>query len=423
MAVFPVKKYKTVKDENSNKIQVQKTKEEWNKETKNGTATWYFVNRYKVHDKVKQYKSALFSLKRDAETDDALFRLDPIKYISEHSKRAKVDVCKINNYSSKNLNDYFEDFFSYKLNFNRESTAYDYKKSWDNHISDFFVDKEITLVTVQEWFEYMNIKQKVDGTFYSTRTKNKVLTALREFCAYLVKKGRLEMNFAEVVGNFENPNENKNEEKEIKFQTEEQFNEFMEVVDDEFWYSLFNFAFWHGPRIGEQRALKIKNINLDKDIIKFSQTFSKSKSGGEKIGPIKNGLVREIALAPQSKPYIEKLIAIYKRMDGYSDEWFLFGGPINTNKNRIERKLIVYYSKLKTIHSDKNINQLSHHEFGRHSHASHLLNKGIENGMYLEEVLSMIATRLGDTIEVIRRTYAHQYEHKNNDKIKDLLKL
>lgn len=92
MAVFQVKKYKLIKDENGNKVQINKTKEEWNRETKNNTMTWYFSTRYKISDKTKQYKSKLFSLKREAEEQERLFLNDPIDYIKEHSKRAKIDV-------------------------------------------------------------------------------------------------------------------------------------------------------------------------------------------------------------------------------------------------------------------------------------------------------------------------------------------
>lgn len=74
MAVFQVKKYKLIKDENGNKIQVSKPKEEWNRETKNNTMTWYFSTRYKIGDKTKQYKSKLFALKRGRRTRTTIFK-------------------------------------------------------------------------------------------------------------------------------------------------------------------------------------------------------------------------------------------------------------------------------------------------------------------------------------------------------------
>lgn len=87
MAVLTVKKYKYVKDENGNKIKVEKTKEEWDKETKKGTAIYYFSDRYELNGKKVPYRSKLYEKKRDAEADRGLFLNDPIKYIQEHSKK------------------------------------------------------------------------------------------------------------------------------------------------------------------------------------------------------------------------------------------------------------------------------------------------------------------------------------------------
>ena len=192
-----------------------------------------------------------------------------------------------------------------------------------------------------------------------------------------------------------------------------------EIIDDHFWYVFFNFVFWHGCRIGEQRALKISDIDFENDIIHFHKTFSKTENGGEKLGPIKNNKERYIFLAEQSKQLLLSLINKYKQMDNYSDDWFLFGGPLSTNKNRIERKINKYYDDLIAKYPDKNINRLKHHEFGRHSHASYLLNKG----MGRIDIYEIIAQRLGDTVEVVRTTYAHPYEDENNQKTKEILKL
>ena len=43
--------------------------------------------------------------------------------------------------------------------------------------------------------------------------------------------------------------------------------------------------------------------------------------------------------------------------------------------------------------------------------------------MSIDEILILIAQRLGDTVEVIRETYAHQYEDVNDAKIINLLKI
>ena len=429
MAVLTVKKYKYIKDENGNKIKVEKTKQEWDRETKKGTAIYYFSERYEVNGKRKQYKSSLYDKKREAEADRGLFLNDPVKYIQEHSKRAKnsknfIIISSTNN-EEKKLNEYFQEFLDYHLSFVREGSVYNYQKIWNKHLKEFFGDlfpRQLELYIIRNWHTYANKKiNEKKHKLYATQTKNTWHTVLSDFLEYLKMDGKIEYNYAKTVGVFKNTKLNSNAKQEIRYQTEEEFNLFMTIVDDEFWYAFFNFLFWHGCRKGEQRAIRIKNISLEKDAIKFEETFARSKNGGEIIGPIKNGKERIIYLAKQSKPYIEKLINFYKSMPNYSDEWFLFGGPFAIYKNRIEDKLKFYYNKLEKLYPNKKVNRLSHHEFGRHSHASHLLEEGLKKNIPLEELYGIIAQRLGDTIDVVKKTYAHPYEGANRDKSRNIL--
>lgn len=422
MAIFQIKKYKIIKDENGNKVQVQKTKEEWNKETKNGTATWYFSERYQINGKTKQYKSGVFALKRDVENERSLFLINPIEYIKSHSKRAKNGLNEtINTTHTIILDEYFNDFIEYELNHNKESTVYDHIKIWNRHFRKDYGKlnpNELTMALTQEIHESLNKKiNPRTNDFYSTSTKNTFHSTLVSFFNYLCRKGLIEMNYAKIIGSFKNPNINKNTKPKIKYQTLEQYELFMSVVDNEFWYTFFNFLFWHGPRKGEQRALRICDIDLEHNSVHFHKTFSRNKNGSETIGSIKNGKERITYLAEQTKPYIVNLINFYKQMDGYTDEWFLFGGPFSTYKNRIEDALKKYYNILKEKYSSENIKELTHHEFGRHSHASFLLNVGCDR----DDIYFVIAQRLGDTEEVIRNTYAKPYESLNNDKTKLLL--
>lgn len=280
----------------------------------------------------------------------------------------------------------------------------------------------INLSLIQEWHE--NINKEIcprTSKAYATKTKNKWHSTLTEFLQYLKSKGLIELNYAKVIGQFKDPKINKNQVKKIKYQTLEQFNLFIENVADDFWRTFFEFAFWHGCRIGEQRALKVRDIDFIHESIHFHNTFTKDENEHETLGPIKNGKERTIYLSKQSKDNLLKLVNMYKNMDNYSDDWFLFGGPYNTYKNRIERKLEQYYTELITKNPTFKMIKLTHHEFGRHSHASYLLDMGVKKGIELSELYIIIAQRLGDTAEVIRRTYAHPYEQANNDKARILL--
>lgn len=432
MGLFTVKKYKFIKDKNGNKIEVEKSKEEWDKETKNGKAIHYFSDRYTINGTTLQFTSKVFEKKRDAADHERMFLNDPVNYILKYGKRAKKKVLEILNQNnsekikfydnnSKKINDYFNDFMKYKSNFVKQATLYEYRTKWNKFFYDDFGQEEITYISEDTNLKLheriaLQVNQKTNIS-YSLSWKNHMHSILAEFFEYLKRKGLIERNYANNYGGFKNPNENKNKKTEIKYQTLEEYELFMSVVDDWFWYSVFNFMFWHGPRKGEQRALKIKNCNPTEQMIKFDSTFSKSLTGGEIIGPIKNNKERTIFMAEQSKDHIEKLISFYKAMAGYNDDWFLFGGPNKMSKNKIDRMLSYYYDKLEKMYPNKKINRLTHHEFGRHSHASFLLNVGTDR----LDIYFLIAERLGDTVEVIRETYAKPYTDLNITKSKELL--
>lgn len=223
MAIIQVKKYKTIKDENGNKIQVEKTKEEWNKETNKGTATWYFVERYTLNEKVKQYKSKLFTLKRDAEEERMIFKANPIEYIKNHSKKAKNNINVIINDAKciKNLNEYFDDFLQYEMSYNKESTVYDHQSIWKKHISPYLGEltpNKITFAVIQEWHELINLKtNEKNKKVYSVESKNTFHSTLTSFLQYLFQKGLIEMNYAKIIGSFKNTNSNKNDVKKLNF--------------------------------------------------------------------------------------------------------------------------------------------------------------------------------------------------------------
>ena len=59
---------------------------------------------------------------------------------------------------------------------------------------------------------------------------------------YLKKKGLIEQNYAKSYGSFQEQKELPQKEKSIRFQTLEEFELFLSVVDDEFWKIFFKFG-------------------------------------------------------------------------------------------------------------------------------------------------------------------------------------
>ena len=423
MAISQIKKHKIIKDENGNKIQVQKTKEEWNRETKNGTATWFFIDRYKINDKIKQYHSGVFTYKRNAEEEEIIFKSNPIEYINKHSKKAKIEDCNIDSKNNKILDDYYESFFEYDKTINKESTAYDHKKNYYKHISPILGDNkpsDLNISTVDNFHEEILKK----GLSHSTNIN--IHSVLSKFLEFLKIKGVIDINYAKVHGTFKHKiDEETCEEKQIKYQTEEEFNCFMSYIEDNYWYAFFNFLFWHGLRKGEQQALRWSDINFDDKTIRIHNSISKSATGGVKISSTKRQKDRTISIADKSYNVLKMHYEYMKNFDGFDNSWFVFGYGSTINdiiaRNTIDRYIKKIYIEISK--KNKNINILTHHEFGRHSHASYLLNKGIEKGMPREVIYEIIAERLGDTVEVIKNTYAHAYETKYYEQTRLLLNI
>ena len=93
-------------------------------------------------------------------------------------------------------------------------------------------------------------------------------------------------------------------------------------------------------------------------------------------------------------------------------QWFVFGGRRHLPSTVIDREKDIYFARVKETYRKK-INCITNHEF-RHSHASYLISRGIRP--------ERIAYRLGDTVGVIMKIYAHLFPEVE-DEIMDELDL
>jgi len=418
MAVIQIKKWKYLKDENNkyikdqngNKIIVQKTNEELNKETCNGTKMWYFYTRYEINDVKKPYKSKKYALKREAEKDEREFLLDPILYLNKKNK------IKTNENTKRNLDSYYEDFFIYECKYNKESTAYSHKVNYSKHISP-----EIGLKYPEDLnFDLIkSFHEKLDQKKCSIITKNNIHNAFSVFNGFLKLMGLTKENYAKNYGGFKKPKTDLSKELKVKFQTLEEFQLFISVVDDYFWKAFFEFAFWNGFRKGEQQALKRKDINFITEELDVYKTIGKSKSGGSIITTTKNERRAKTYLAHQCKGSLKYLYDIQEQIKGCNEEWFIFGDDKWIARNTIDRNFKKYYKKLEEKYPEKEIKILTHHEFGRHSHATYLFNIGRDN----PNIVRIVAERLRDTEEIVKKTYIHVDDKKSNTDIKNILLL
>jgi len=381
MAVNKIKDYKIV-----NGIKIKKTKEEYNRETCNGKKIWYFQLYYTtLTGERKKFKSKKYETKSEAETEEAKFKL----------KQNEIPTSNTTIYDIYNAY-----FFLDNTIMNRESSLYTKEHRVRKHILPFFLNNNngkycnlsnLNIDKIKKWKIWLNEKE------LSLQTKKSIFNTFSSLMLYAVEKYNLEYNPLKLVENFKEKNDKVIEEEKVRFMTNEEYKLFINEVDEEF-KIIFHFLYETGCRKGEMTSLKWKNIDFENEKVKLNTTFSRKKNGGFMIANTKNGKSKYIDI---SKNLINELKELYnkmKKIDDFSKEWFVFGGIKPISYTTLARKKEETFKRLK----DQNINitQITIHEF-RHSSASYMISNHIP--------IEIIAYRLGDSPETIRRTYAHLF--------------
>ena len=189
----------------------------------------------------------------------------------------------------------------------------------------------------------------------------------------------------------------KEEKKTISFYTKEEFEQFIGGVNDFEYYSLYNFLFYTGARVGEALALTWNDFDIENKTISINKSCSFGEKGKEfSIGPTKNEQsVRTIELTEYVYKTLVELKKYYSLYRTVNDNDFIFGldKPINYNTLRY---------KIKNNISKVGLHKITAHDF-RHSHATHLLDQGAP--------VVMISQRLGhkDTTTTLN-IYSHLIE-------------
>ena len=117
------------------------------------------------------------------------------------------------------------------------------------------------------------------------------------------------------------------EPKEIKllFPTDEE--ELKQIWEDQFWWTLFLFIITTGARSGEVRALKWKNVLIDRSIVLISDSVKSDRT----IGRPKSGDVRGVILPERTHQMLKK----WHLVSPFSEpEHFVFYGRGGTLMNK-----------------------------------------------------------------------------------------
>lgn len=288
---------------------------------------------------------------------------------------------KINNINLS-LDEFFDVYMGDISNKIRDTTLKNKKGIYDRFISPTLGKKEMSDIEVPDILKWQNkiLGMKFKDTY--ARSINSQLIAL--------------MNHAERYYNLQNNPCKKvtcigsKHSSNMNFWTKNEFDKFISHVDDESEWIYFNVLFYTGLRVGELIAIRLRDIdfvrghldiNESAQYIKRNYIFTKPKTKkGERIVTLPVFLVDEI------KRFVDRYYTI-----DLDEQVFV------TNKGRLANSLKEYSEKA-------GVKRIRVHDL-RHSHASLLIEQGIQPNMVQE--------RLGhEKIETTLNTYSHLYPNK-----------
>lgn len=268
-------------------------------------------------------------------------------------------------------------------------------------VNDVMGNKKINLITKDYLQKYIRDLEKD----YSSNYVEKHYYNIRSVFNYAVENDYLQMNPMSKVKLFVNKDEVK---KEMLFWEPDEFNQFISAVEDQEMKTLYTFLYFMGTRKGEALALQWKDVDFKNDIVQiYKSVTTKVKGASYTItSPKTKNSIRNI---PMFKIVRDSLMAWkekHQKMYGFSEDCFVFGFYRPMPYDRPRKQLIKILDNINEGKpADQQLKRIRIHDF-RHSHASWLINN---MGKYDFSDYD-IAKRLGDTVQMLHSTYAHQFK-------------
>lgn len=360
--------------------------------TKDGKQ-WYYRTYYTdIYGNRKQKCSKKYMTKGEAKEAEAEFLL-------------KLDQVNIND-NQITFEQVYKEWLLFKKGQVKSSTHYSLTKKLDKNILNELKDLKLSAITVSTLFQWkLNLEKKE----YSINHTNAIINYMKEILNYAV----INHNFDAKIANRLQRNKNEKVVEEHKdvienFWTYDEFNIFISKVDEEEYYTLFNFLYYTGLRISEATALNWKDIDFKRKIVRINKTLTVNVEGADYLitSPKTSNSVRLVDLTDNIVNLLKAHYKYAQTLYKFSDEYFVFGDIRPLPQTTIRRKLKSYIelSKCKKI---------TLHGF-RHSHVSLLINIGLD--------IRQVADRIGDTREVVESTYYHMFPEKKIEAVDKLNK-
>lgn len=303
----------------------------------------------------------------------------------------------------------FDEWLNYKKTQLKITTYYNLERNTKKHILKQFEKYKLFNIknnSINEWMQYIT---KLN---YSISYKNAMIGYFREVLNFAKDNYDFDNKIVSKIYNIREDSANINENlknAEWNFWTYDQFEEFIKFVDDKLYNLIFTFLYFTGLREGEMIALNWNDIDFEnkKLIINKSFTNKIGNKGYAITTPKTKNSNRIIDIDDNLCERLLKHFENEKKIYKFDKKMFVFGNVNYVTPTTLRRKLKQYIEISK-------IKKITPHGF-RHSHVSLLIDLGCDS--------RDVAERIGDTVQVVEKTYYHMFPKKKSITVNKLNKL
>jgi len=354
--------------------------------TKDGRS-WVFFVRYKDFDgQTKQYKSQKFINKKEAKKAHDLYLA---KYKSDMARAFTYDMTH-------------KSYMENQKKKIKGSSYYTIENKLETNVLPYFKNKivvDINLLDITHW------KEEMDKKGLSIDYKNAMIGYFKATIKHVMIYYDIETNIINKVENYSKRllTPASQIKKQINFWTYEEWEYFDEVIkkdEDLLYKSFFNVLYYGGLRKNEANALNWHDF--DGYSLDITKTVTYRTAPGvlyEITTPKTPNSIRVVPLPDIVIDLLYKLKQEKMKYKNFDENMFIFGDFRPLPLTNIARKFQNYID-------DAAINDIKPHDL-RHSAVSLLINLGKNE--------YEIADRIGDTVEMIRKTYAHLFPKKRDE--------
>lgn len=355
------------------------------KATKDGRR-WYFYDKIKVDGRTKPYMSRSYMTRNEALKAERDF------IVGYETKEINV--------TGMTFKQLFEEFYEYKKDKVKRTTLRSYRVNI-KELSEFY-ELKIKDIRLEHYIAW---RKRVGSLDLADKTKNGYYKLLKTILNYGTKWH--DFNFTSIYNKMEKFNNPNKPPKEMQFYTWEEFKQFISVIDDIKWKTLFEVLFFCGLRRGELRGLSWDNIDFFNKELSVVKNVAQEGSTGEYIitTPKTRTSTRTLPVPERVMSDLQELYLREKKQYGFNQKWFVFGDkePLGDGILRHTKNKFCDLSGVKRIRI---------HDF-RHSCASVLINNGAS--------IMIVAKYLGHAkIDETLNTYSHLFKNKMDEIVKTM---